>query len=126
MVLAQVIRLCEDSMICDLAETYHILNYRELPPLLVATLVLGLGDNSRVKKEISNTKLTLEETILAMILDGINFICWTYTKEAKKGRPYGKKSIFKLLNGEYDKDKDDLESFKTIEEFEEYMKSFIR
>lgn len=113
-------------MICDLAETYHILNYRELPPLLVATLVLGLDDNSRVKRKISDTKLTLEETLLAMILDGINFICWTYTKEAKKGRPYSKKSVLKLLNGEYDKEKDDLEIFKTIEEFEEYMNQFIK
>jgi len=43
----------EDALICDLAETYHIFNYRELPPSLAATLSVGLKDDSRIKKEVA-------------------------------------------------------------------------
>lgn len=113
-------------MICDLAETYHVFNYRELSPSLVATLVLGLRDNSRVKMRISDTKLTLDQTLLAMIVDSVNFICWTYSEDARKGRAYNKKSVLKILNGEYEEEKEDLEVFTSIEEFEEYMDSFLR
>lgn len=112
-------------MICDLAETYHILSYRELPPSLVATLVFGLSDDARVKKHFSNTKLNIEQTLLAIIADSLQFIAWTKTSEAKRGR-YKNKSILKTLNGEYEKKKDDLVSFETIEEFEAYMKQFDR
>ena len=108
-------------MICDLAETYHILNYRELLPELVATLVLGLRDDSRVKMHYSKSKITLNQTLEAIIADNMQFLAWTKTKEAKKGR-YKKKSILKLLNGVYDNS--ELASFETIEEYEKYMKQF--
>lgn len=113
-------------MICDLAETYHILNYRELPPLLVATFVLGLRGDSRVKMRISESKLSVEQILLAMIVDNLNFQSWTYTKDARKGKTYKEKSVLKTLNGEYEEKKDDLISFETAEEFEQYMSQFIK
>lgn len=112
-------------MICDLAETYHILNYRELSPSLVAVLVFGLNDNSRIKKKFSKTKLNIEQMLMAMMVDDLNFLAWTKTKDAKHSR-YKKKSVLKLLQGEYEKEKDELQSFATIEEYENYMKQFIR
>lgn len=112
-------------MICDFAETYHIFNYRELPPSLVATLLIGLRDNSRVKMHLAKSKITIEQTLLAIIADAVQFVAWTKTKESKNGK-YKKKSILKTLNGEYDKEKDDLMSFKTIEEYEQYMSKFNR
>ncbi len=36
----------EDALICDLAETYQIYNYKSLPARLVATLSVGLRDDS--------------------------------------------------------------------------------
>lgn len=113
-------------MICDLAETYHILNYRELSPLLVATLVLGLRDNSRVKLRVSESKLSTEQVLLAMIVDNLNFQSWTYTKDARKGKPYKVRSVLKVLCGEYESSKDDLLSFTSVEEFEQYMNQFIK
>lgn len=112
-------------MICDLAETYHILDYRGLSPRLVAVLLLGLRDNSRVKMKLSETKVTIEQMMMAMMADNLNFLSWTKTKDAKHGK-YKQKSILKTLMGEYDKKKDDLISFKTVEEYEEYMKQFIK
>lgn len=108
-------------MICDLAETYHILNYRELSPQLVATLVLGLGDNSRVRRHFSKTKVTLEQILMAIMADNLQFIAWSKTKDAqhKKNKP---KSILKKLI-DLDEQKEELESFETPEEFEEYMRN---
>lgn len=91
---------------------------------MVVTLLFGLRDDSRVKMHISNAKLTIEQTLMAIIADNLEFLSWTKTKEARHGK-YNKKSILKMLNGEYEQEKDDLESFSTIEEFEEYMKQFI-
>mgnify|MGYP003294857480 CR=1 FL=1 len=75
--------------------------------------------------KIGNTKLTIEQMMMAIIADNLQFLSWTKTKDAKHGK-YKQKSILKMLQGEYDKTKDDLISFKTVEEYEEYMKQFIR
>lgn len=120
-----MINECEDEMICDLAETYHLFDYRGLSPSKVAILLLGLRDNSRTKMKMSGAKITIEQMLLAIIADGIQFLGWTKTKDAKHGK-YKQKSILKTLQGEYDKPKDDLISFKTVEEYEEYMKQFIK
>lgn len=110
-------------MICDFAETYHLFNYRELPPTMVVTLLFGLRDNSRVKMHMSDAKITIEQTLLAIMADALQFIAWSKTQDAKHGK-YKKKSILKVLNGEYAKDKDDLVSFETIEEYLDYMSQF--
>lgn len=111
---------CEDEIICDLAQTYRILNYRELSPSLVATLVLGLDENSRTKKKISGHKLTFEQMLMALIIDNLQFIAWTKTKAAQKGqgKPEG---LFNKLMGFDKKEKEELNSFETPEEFELWM-----
>jgi len=119
MVLARVITSCEDEMICDLAETYHVLDYRGLSPHLVATLVFGLKDESRVKMHLSDTKITMDRMLLAMIADQLRFIAWTKTKAATKGKNKPKPILAKLLS--LDEKKDELEVFKTPEEYEAYM-----
>ena len=105
-------------MICDLAEYYHILNYRELSPQLVATLVLGLSDNSRVKRHLSNQKLTIDQMLQALMVDALNFLVWTKTKDAqhKRNKP---KSIFKLLTEENENEK--IQAFESPEDFDAYM-----
>ena len=89
----------------------------------MATLVFGLADNSRVKRKLSEHKLSIEQSLMAMIIDDLNFICWTYSREARKGKSYSRKSIYKALLGEYKVEKDELISFETPEEYEEYMKT---
>lgn len=112
----------EDEIICDLAETYKILNYRELSPYLVSTLVLGLNDDSRIKRKLSDSKLSLTEMLLALICDALHFLAWTKTKSAQKNqnRP---ESIFKKLMGKENKVKDSLMSFATVEEYKAYIES---
>jgi len=40
-----MLELDEDALVCDLAETYGIYNYRSLPATLVATFSVGLREN---------------------------------------------------------------------------------
>jgi hypothetical protein len=104
-------------LICDLAQTYGVFNYKELSPSLVATLAMGLPEDSRVKKKLSGQKLTLEQSLLALLLDDFNLFLWSRQKH-RGSRP---KSIFKELTEEK-KPKDELMAFESIEDFNEWLK----
>ena len=69
MTLAGTIAVGEPELICDLAETYGILDYRQLPPKTVAVLVAGLRDDSRIKQKITGVRIDLKEQLLAVIAD---------------------------------------------------------
>ena len=109
-----MIILDEDSLICDLAETYHVLDMRGLSPRLVAILAIGLSDSSRIKRKAANRRLTFEETMMAAILDRTNWLLWTKTKEAQRGanKP---KSILETLENPKEKD---FKVFNSIEDCE--------
>ena len=102
-------------MICDLAEIYHVYDYESLPVKLVATFVSGLRDTSRVYKQKNGLKVSsFEEWLLINIFDDLNWLCWTKTKGAKKGR--GKPLTFmERLNKQMEKDQ--LTSFSSGEAF---------
>lgn len=76
----------EDALICDLAETYHIYDYRQLPPSRVAVFAIGLKDNSRIKMKLSHQKATLETILLAGIVDRLSILVWGKTEDGQKGR----------------------------------------
>lgn len=122
MTLAHLIVVGEDEIICDLAETYHILDYKALPISLVATLVLGLRNDSRIKLKISDSRLSLEEMLLALIADSLQYISWTKTKAAQKGKDRPKSILQKLVEKGQESN-DDLMSFESPEEYEAYMSS---
>lgn len=82
---------------------------------MVATLVVGLPDDSRVKMKISGQKLTLEQSIMTLILDDLNLLLWSRSKR-KTTKP---KSLYKELTEEK-KPKDELMMFDTPEEYEEW------
>ena len=73
-------------MICDLAETYHVFNYRELPVKLLATLVSGLRADSRVKMAINGTNVPTTTLIMAMTYDRINQWVWMNTKDGRRNK----------------------------------------
>lgn len=75
--------------------------------------------------KISGTRISIDQMMSAMTVDSLNFLSWTKTKDARHGR-YKQKSILKTLLGEYDKPKDELMSFSSIEAYEEHMKQFIK
>lgn len=93
MQLAFVLNKYEGELICDFAEYYHVLNYREISPELAAIFLVGLRNDSRVKMAKYGQKLTLEQTLLGTIADATTFSLWM------QGRGKGKKptSIMSIL-----------------------------
>ncbi len=75
----------KNALICDLAETYQIYDYRQLPPLQVAVFAIGLRDDSRIKMKLSGAKVPPDILLLAGIIDRLNLLLWTKTKDAEKG-----------------------------------------
>lgn len=92
-----MIKTDEDALICDLAETYHIYNYREWPPTQVAIFANGLKANSRIKLKMAGLKVTIDTMLLAAIADDIKLLLWLQTKDGRKGRNMPK-SIFSVLS----------------------------
>lgn len=81
-----MIKFDEDALICDLAETYQIYDYRQLPLQMVAVFSYGLRDSSRIKLGISEQKIPLDTMLLAGVSDRLALLLWTKTKDAEKGR----------------------------------------
>lgn len=86
MTLADMIKTDEDALICDLAETYHIFDYRSLPLKLAATLSVGLRDDSRIKMKMANTPIDLDSFLLAVIADKVEQFRYGFTEDAQKKR----------------------------------------
>lgn len=111
-----MIKLDEDALICDLAETYHIYDYRQLPATKVAVFSFGLRDNSRIKKKLSNQPIDFDRLLLAGISDKLSYILWSKTKDGAKGRNKPK-SILEMLT-EPKKQSNQL-AFNSGEDFEQ-------
>lgn len=83
-----MIELDEDALICDLAETYHIFDYKSLPPKTVATLSAGLRDESRIKLRAAGVPVALDTIILAAIADRIDSLRYGFFKDVERGKPF--------------------------------------
>ena len=105
-----------DALTCDLAETYGIFDFRALPVNKLATLAVGLRENSRIKMKISGTKVSPVELLLAAAVDRLSFLCWVQSEDGRNNvnRP---KSILGIIMGESSNDKN-VESFSSAEQFE--------
>ena len=75
------------AWICDLAETYGVLNYKELPVDTLAALSVGLRDTSRIKMKLAGEKIASDIMLLAAAVDRLTFIAWTKTKAAERDEP---------------------------------------
>lgn len=84
MILASMIELDEDALICDLAETYHIYDYRSHPLRLIATLSAGLRDNSRIKLLAADSMVPQDTLLLAMIADRIELFRYSFADKSSE------------------------------------------
>lgn len=117
-----MIKLDENALMCDLAETYHIYDYRQLPASKVAVFSLGLKDNSRIKKLLSNQMVDIDRLLLAGISDKLSYLLWSKTKDGAKGRNKPK-SILEMLT-EPKKQSNQL-AFHSGEEFEQMRANIL-
>lgn len=85
-----MIKLDEEALICDLAETYNILDYKKLALNKLAILACGLRDDSRIKLKMSENILSPNQLLLAGIQDRLSLLVYSKTKDAEKGINYPK------------------------------------
>lgn len=119
-----MIALDRDALICDLAETYQIMDYKALPVETLAVLASGLGDKSRIMKKMSGTEIDIDRFLLAGIFDSLSILIWMKTKDGahNRNRP---ESMLDLIMGTKQKETKEIEAFDSIEDLENYYRSTI-
>lgn len=122
MSLANMVRVDEGALICDLAETYHIFCMRTYPASLIATLAVGLRSDSRIAMRISGQRYDTDTLLLASIADRLSTLIYMQTKDAKHGRNKPK-SIVEMLTS---KPKEKPTGFATAEAFERRRAQLIK
>ncbi|WP_455258360.1 DUF5361 domain-containing protein [Peptoniphilus asaccharolyticus] len=115
-----MIRLDEDSLICDLAETYNIYDYKQLPLMQVAVFAYGLREDSRIRKKLSKSKVDTTELLLSGILDRLSLLVYAQTKDAQKGVNRPAMLVDGLLKTE-----SEIQGFNSSEEFENRRKRIL-
>lgn len=111
-------------MVCDMAETYQIFNYRGLSVQALATLVLGLRDNSRVKLKLAGMTVDTDTLLLAAAVDQLAFLSWTKTKDAQRGNNKPRSIASSLLHAA-EKRKSDMVSFDTAADFDAFRNRIL-
>ena len=95
-----MIKLDENALICDLAETYNIYDYKEIAPSKIAIFSIGLRNDSRIKMKLDDTKIDLKTLLLASIVDNTALLLWSKTSDAKTGRNKPKSIVESLVGKE--------------------------
>lgn len=108
------------ALICDLAEEYGVLDMDALPVETLAALSAGLRNNSRIKMKLRGETMTVEQMLLAGIMDGINLLCWLNSEDGRKGRNRPP-SVLQMLQGPLEP----AQGFASGEDFERERKRIL-
>ncbi len=111
-----MLKVDKDALVCDLAETYGIYNWRSLPISLVATFSAGLRDDSRIKLKMSGQELPLRDLLIAGIFDYTALLVWSKTKDAERNRNRPE-SILKSILQTDKGDNDEVMKYASGEDF---------
>ena len=114
-----MLNLDETALICDLAETYQIYDYRSLPVKLVAALSAGLRDDSRIKLRAVGIPVSQETLLLALIADRLEYLRYSFSSKHSE-KPVS--VLENLLGG--NKKSSRVMGFKSAEAFEAAMARF--
>jgi hypothetical protein len=104
----------ENALICDFAETYHIYDYRSMPPRQAAILAVGLSPDSRIKREFSGMKYPIDTILLAHIADTLRILVWFQTKDGHNGTNRPESIYEKMMEEKHD----EYVAFSSIEDYE--------
>ena len=107
----------EDALICDLAETYSIYDYRRLPLKMVAVFSFGLKDDSRIKMKLNGMEVPFGTMLLASAVDRLSTLVWQQTKDGMDGKNYPLSIVAMLTNAQTNKENSNVTSFATGEDF---------
>lgn len=120
--LARMIILDEEALICDLAETYHIFNYRGLPLYIVAVLSCGLREDSRIKMKITNRSANTDTILFASMVDKLALLLWKDSVDGQHNRNRPKSIVDEILNINEEKE---FNVYTSIDEFEDARKRIL-
>lgn len=93
-----------------------------LPVEIKATLAAGLRRDSRSVMSAAGEKITLTESLLALIVDDLNTLVWMKTKDGEHGRNRPASLLKTLISGPKPKEN---KSFRSAEAFDRYWKRAI-
>lgn len=100
-----------DEMVCDLAQYYHIYDWRTYPARLIATYVAGLPPESRTVMAVNHQRPIDIYTLLASIGDILSV--------AHGGKPW----LMDILTGE--KVEEESHGYESAEDFREARAKLI-
>lgn len=95
-----MIHASETALICDMAEYYHVLDWRELPLKTAAALAAGLREDSRSVIGLSKSKVSSDTMLKALMVDRLGLLVWAKTKDAQKGKNKPKSIIDTILHSD--------------------------
>lgn len=113
-----MLRADRDGLICDLAESYGVLDYKALPASVLAVLAAGLREDSRSKMNLSGRKAARAEMLLAAAVDGLNRITWLLSGVCPH-EGEGPKSILRAILQEGEEHADNALVFDSVEAYED-------
>lgn len=120
-----MIQTDEDALICDLAETYGIFDYRQFPADQVVVFAFGLRDDSRIKLAMTNSKVPFETFLLAGVLDRLSALVWFKTTDGQKGINKPLMVAEELIGKTKAKESKEM-IFDSGEDFEEYRQQILK
>src|SRR5699024_4912695 len=121
-----MIKTDEDALICDLAETYQIYDYRQLPVHLVAVFAFGLKDNSRIKMKLNEQTVPMETILLASISDKLSTLIWFQTEDGQKGKSRPVSLVDLFTNKSSRETKKDVIVFNSGEDFVDQRQRLLK
>lgn len=119
-----MIAVDEAALICDLAEVYHIMDYKALPARQAALFACGLGPDSRISRRLAGVSYPTTALLLARICDGINVLCWQNTENGREGVD-PPASIFEAMTAA-GQEREPGPGFDSPEDFEEWRAAMLR
>ena len=109
---------------CDFAETYHIADYRALPARVAAALAVGLREDSRTKMRLAGARQSLDTRLRAAMLDDLNLLVWSQTKDGQRGRNRPE-SVLHMLEGRTKQNATPVRAFASAEAFEDARRKLL-
>lgn len=108
-----------DALVCDMAETYRIYDYRALSPHQAAVLACGLRDDSRIKMKLQEQNVPLDTFLLAVIADRLALQLWAGSKDGQRHRNRPESIAEKLTQGQ---EEEKVKAYRTASDFDAEFK----
>lgn len=112
----------EDALFCDFLQYYGLRGFGTLSPGEEAMLAAGLPAESRTMRRLSGIRFSLDQLLLAGVLDQLRVLNWSRTKDARHKQNFPKSILDELIKGPAEKQKEEeIQVFSSGEDFKTRM-----